>query len=163
MIARFSYAVAILAGSFILTGCQNALFIGQQHAFDLTVEAKNDASEPAKFNFGYESHTAVVAPPKQPLGFTQLFNRKEVAQGDLLSVFSTFSIERTSDQQGNMTVRSGVATGKAATAITDQLKGAGAATEKVSASAASRALSLPADGGQAPGIFRTMQNINQAH
>src|SRR5215472_4349331 len=81
-----------LIGLLTLCNCQNTLFIGQQQAFDLAVEAKNDASDPAKFNFGYESHTAVVVPPKEPLSTAQEPSLRNVPKGDLLSTLTSFSI-----------------------------------------------------------------------
>jgi hypothetical protein len=116
-----------MIGLFTLCNCQNTLFIGEQHAFDLDVEAKNDASDPAKFNFGYESHTAVVVPPKKPLHSNQQSNPDNVPEGDLLSTLSSFSMLNEKPDgtatKPELTIRTGVATGRAAKAIADQLKG----------------------------------------
>ena len=153
----------------IFAGCQNTMFIGEQHAVDLTVEAKSDASEPAKFNFGYESHSAVVVPPKQPIPLHKLAWPKSVAKGDLLSSFSTFQIKNTAAETGSgklagLTLRSGVATGKAAIAIANQIKGGSETTKPEGARLRLKALSPPlptATRQDAPGIFSSMQDITQ--
>lgn len=142
--------LSILSGGaavLLFSACQNTMFIGEHHGMNLSVEAKSDATEPAKFNFGFESHTAFVVPPKDPLSNRALSSVYNVAGGELLSSASRFRILHTEpgDKVGNkvlaasaMTIQSAVATGAAANAV-------------VSGSAAPP----PAAGGGAP--FRALR------
>jgi hypothetical protein len=117
-------------------------------------KAKNDASDPAKFNFGYESHTAVVVPPKKPLHSNEQWSQDSVPEGDLLSTLSTFSMlnekPTANATKPELTIRTGVATGRAAKAIADQLQGT------ASSHAQSNARTARTNGS---GLLQRMQEI----
>jgi hypothetical protein len=172
MSLRKAYRILGMASLLVLSSCQNTLYIGEQHAFDLDVEAKNDASEPAKFNFGYESHTAVVVPPKKPLHSNELSNQDNVPEGDLLSAFSNFSMLREPTTgadalKNDVTIRTGVATGRAAKAIADQIKGTASTPSTESTTASREVMTRRAapkarkSSSSASGLLQRMKDIAQ--
>lgn len=110
----------------ILAACENTTLIGHTHSVNVAVEVKADVSQPVNINFGYASHSVVVVPPRNPLTLGQSADVNNVPGGDLLSTLSYFKIGQTqqSTTAGSsptsatqFTIRTGVATGEAATEL----------------------------------------------
>jgi hypothetical protein len=137
--------VTLFCSSLILAACENTTLIGHTHAINLAVEVKADASEPVIINFVYSSHSIVVVPPRVPLSTAQRADINEVPEGDLLSTLSYFKIEQTqqSTTTGSsnpsavqFTIRTGVATGIAATELASPTPSPSRTTPEVTAATA---------------------------
>lgn len=137
----------------LLSACANTTFIGHKHAVNFETELKPDMSAPLNMNFGYLSHSAVVVPPKKPLPFAKLPGSNNVHEGDLLSTWSVFKIERTPNQFADFTIRTGVASGDAASHLADPVANPVPATARAHAFSGSVAPSAPT------GIGRKMRSI----
>lgn len=136
----------------LFSACANTTFIGHKHAFNFETELKPDMSSPLNMNFGYVSHSAVVVPPRDPLRSKQLRSSQNVAKGDLLSTWSVFKIERTPNQFADFTIRTGVATGLAASNLATP-------SPKAVALEANRVPGIAAPAGGPSGISDKMNKI----
>jgi hypothetical protein len=132
---RFTCLLTVISAACLLPGCANSLFVGHKHGVDLETEVKSDLSAPISFNLGYQSHSAIAVPPRKSLPFVDLAKTSRIAEGDLLSTYSVFKLQRdvgsltdpatgktvSINQPGAFTIRTGLATGSAATNISKQV------------------------------------------
>jgi hypothetical protein len=132
---RSTCLLTAISAACLLSGCANSLFVGHKHGIDLETEVKSDMSAPISFNFGYQSHSAIAVPPRKSLSPSDLPKTSQLAEGELLSTYSVFKLQRnvgsvtdpvtgnttSINQPGAFTIRTGLATGSAATNISKQV------------------------------------------
>ncbi len=112
--------LTLCVSAIFLTGCANSVLIGHQHGVNLETELRADMTAPVSLNFGYQSKSVVAVPPKKSLSLRDSASPKNVAEGELLSTYSVFRVQRDTPDLGAFTIRSGVATGGAATNVASQ-------------------------------------------
>ncbi len=91
-----SFPFLALTGLALLgTGCANVLYYGNEASVQIAAEYKpTDPSEPAHLQVGIRDRTAIAVPPRYSLATRELSREDKIAQGEILSTASAFSVHR---------------------------------------------------------------------